>query len=181
MSDLPFIPPGRPKKTRGQVEAMARSGQVPADMPVYLVGVRGYYHDDHAANERGKYDDAIFLVTPTAFIAFNANTDPSVFRPGIATLKPGLYRYKLGIHGLSKPRAQQYEALVQADAVAVTRDQGPMESGWFGINIHRGGHSGTSSLGCQTIPPAQWPSFIELVRSELKRHAQKSLPYLLTH
>lgn len=180
MSTVPFLPPGRPRLTRQKAEDLARKGGVPKETAVYLVGIRGYYHDDHGDNQRGIYDDAIVLVSPSAFVTFNANVDPSAFRDGIASLMPGLYRYKTGIHGLSKPKAQQYEALVQADEVTVRRDGGKMESGYFGINIHRGGANGTSSLGCQTIYPAQWPGFMALLKADLKRHGQRTVPYLLT-
>src|SRR5262245_48185267 len=111
-------------------------------------------------NDRGIYDDALFIVSPETFVAFNANVDPSVFRRGIAALEAGGVRYKLGIHGLSRPAAQCYKALVQAGPVTVRRDETGNDTGWFGINIHRGGVSGTSSLGCQTIVPDQWPTFI---------------------
>ena len=146
---------------------------------VALVGCRGYYRLTAAENQRGVYDDAIFLLTPETFAAFNANVDPSIFRTHIATLRKGLWRYKVGIHGLSKPPVQRYTALVQAGEVTVERDGEKPETGWFGINIHRGGVTGTSSLGCQTIVPDQWPAFIELVRSELARHGQKVVPYLV--
>jgi lysozyme len=178
MTQIPFLPPNRPRKRRAEVEAMAQAAGITA--PVYLVAIRGYYHDDHNDNARGLYDDAMFLVTPQSFVAFNANTDPSVFRPGIAALKPGLWSYRLGIHGLSKPKARQYVALVQAGEVTVHRDGKGDDTGWFGINIHRGAVASTSSLGCQTIPPSQWDSFIALVKRSLSEHDQKVIPYLLT-
>jgi lysozyme len=53
------------------------------------------------------------------------------------------------------------------------------ETGRFAINIHRGGNTATSSEGCQTIPPAQWPAFIALVETELKRNNAKTLSYVL--
>ncbi|MBK9496972.1 MAG: hypothetical protein IPO08_21175 [Xanthomonadales bacterium] len=175
---IPFLPPARPRRSRESIEALARAAGVTA--AVYLVGIRGYYHDNHGDNERGLYDDALFLVTPQSFIAFNANVDPSVFRRGIAKLKNGLWSYKVGTHGLSKPKSQQYTALVQAAEVTVIRDGEGPDTGMFGINIHRGGNSGTSSLGCQTIHPSQWEAFIGMVRSESARQNQRIIPYLLT-
>jgi len=149
---------------------------------IALVGIRGYYKNSMgkpAINDRGIYDDAIFLVAPECYLAFNANTDPSTFKPGIASLKTGVWLYKLGIHGLSKPKAQQYKALVQAAKVTVMRDEQGPQTGYFGINIHRGSRTSTSSLGCQTIWPDQWTSFISTVETQLKLHEQKMLPYLL--
>lgn len=148
-----------------------------------LLGRRGYYRDSMGqpgANDRGLYDDAIMLVTPTAYVTFNANCDPSRESPGMAVLKAGVWRYKLGIHGLSKPKPLQYEALVQADEVTVTRDGRGDDTGWFGINIHRGGRTTTSSLGCQTIHPSQWDGFIALVKGEMHRHGIATIAYCLT-
>lgn len=178
---LPFQPAARPRQSRADIETRARTGGINLrHTPVCLVGIRGYYHDDHADNERGKYDDMIALLSPQAFVTFNANVDPTVFRHGIAKLKAGLWLYKLGIHGLNRPKSQQYTALVQADKVTVIRDGKGPDTGWFGINIHRGGYGTTSSLGCQTIVPSQWENFIGLVRQELARAGQKTIPYLLT-
>jgi len=178
---MKFLPDAPPKKARDSVERLAAAGGINARLtPVYLVGIRGYYHDYHLKNERGIYDDAIFLVSPQSFASFNANTDPTVARLGIAKLRTGLWLYKLGIHGLHRPKAQQYQALVQASIVTVDRDLTGRDDGWFGINIHRGGKNTTSSLGCQTIPPGQWQNFIGMVRQELTRAGQKTIPYLLT-
>jgi lysozyme len=49
------------------------------------------------------------------------------------------------------------------------------------INIHRGGHNTTSSLGCQTIPPSQWDAFYAAVSGEMKRYNLKTIPYVLIH
>ena len=81
-------------------------------------------------------------------------------------------------HGLRTKNP--YKALVQAAPVTVQRDGGVEETGWFGINIHRGGLRSVSSEGCQTVPPAQWNAFITLVESELKRNGAKTLSYVLT-
>lgn len=175
-----ILPPARPKQTREQTLSILKGYNIEGEFA--LLGIRGYYRQtmgDPAKNDRGIYDDAIFLLTPTAYVAFNANVDPSVFRPGIAVLKPGKYRYKLGIHNLSKARNRQYPALVQAAPVTVSRDGGKDETGYFGINIHRGSTTTTSSKGCQTIPPAQWDGFLAIVKSEMKRHGKREIPYIL--
>lgn len=178
MSDL--LPSGRPRIDRNAIEQILHQAKV-AD-GVAIVGIRGYYGRSMGGpgNDRGIYDDALILITPEAFVTFNGNVDPSVYRPAIAVLQPGVWRYKVGVHGLSKPAAQRYKALVQAAPVTVLRDKGGYDTGMFGINIHRGGVNGTSSLGCQTIPPAQWASFFSLVESELKRAGQATVPYILT-
>ncbi len=178
---MKLAPSSRPLQPRETTSVLLRKAGITE--AVALLGVRGYYLETMGApgrNDRGIYDDAIFLLTPATHASFNANVDPSVFRRRIATLQPGVWRYRLGTHGLSRPQAQQYQALVQAAPVLVARDQAGEETGWFGINIHRGGRSGTSSLGCQTIFPDQWEAFIALVKSELRRFGQKEIPYLLT-
>ena len=174
-----MTPNSRPKITREEVQDILKQSSLDG-YQVVLVGKPGYYLSmgKPGVNDRGVYDDGIFLISPTAFVTFNANVDPSIFRSRIANLKSGTWLYKIGIHGLSKPKDKQYKALVQAGPVTVSRDgQGP-DTGWFGINIHRGARNSTSSLGCQTIPPDQWPEFISLVESEMKRHNQKVIPYV---
>lgn len=147
--------------------------------PVAILGVRAFFTEmgKPGENDRGMYDDAIIVVSPTAYATFNANTDPSVFRAGIAKLRQGAWLYKIGKHKVMSPLG--YKALVQAAPVTVDRDGGASEKGWFGINIHRGSMNGTSSLGCQTIYPPQWDAFIALVEGELKRHGQEIVPYVL--
>lgn len=165
-----------------QAREMLRSGKVDVNFPA-LLGRRGYYRDSmgvEGRNDKGIYDDAIFLVSPTAYKAFNANTDPSVDRTGVATLRTGLWIYKIGTHGLSKPKDKQYTALVQAREVWVDRAETPADYGYFGINIHRGSFNSTSSLGCQTIYPTQWEDFIASVQKEMNAFDRKTIPYLLT-
>lgn len=144
---------------------------------VVLIGKRGWYAESE--NERGIYDDAIFFHSPSGVMVFNANTDPTRYGfnatvgKGMACLKTGVWRYKVGQHKEIRP------ALVQAGPVTVKRDGGREETGYFGINIHPGSYNSTSSEGCQTIWPDQWQSFIALVVGELKRYQQATLPYLL--
>lgn len=153
--------------------------------PLVIVGIRGYYKKsmgDPRRNDQGIYDDAIFVYGRDVFASFNANTDPMY--PGAAVLNPGVYRsYLLGKH------RGKYLALVQrAGEVTVTRTTkgGALydDTGYFGINIHRGAYSTTGSEGCQTIYPPQWDAFISLVLDQAKRIAGKRwdrlvIPYVL--
>jgi len=176
-----FVPRTRPQAPEARVRAILKAFDI--EDAVALVGVRGYYLDSlgkPGKNDRALYDDAIFLVTPEGVMRYNANTDPSVARTGVAVLEPGVHRYKLGIHGWSKPKNRRYPALVQAEPVTVNRDDWERpDTGWFGINIHRGSYRTTSSLGCQTLYPAQWDAFFSSVKDAMRRHEQRTIPYVL--
>jgi len=175
-----MVPNSRPQQAKEKTLAMViKSGIVDR---VALVGIRGYYSETFqpSGNQRGIYDDAIILLSPSVHATFNANTDPTVFKKGIAVLKTGIHRYRKGNHGISKPGGG-YPALRPAnpkEEVPVTRD-GEGDSMGIAINIHKGGYNTTSSLGCQTIYPPQWDGFINLVYSEMSRYNQKTIPYLL--
>jgi lysozyme len=180
-----MIPKDRPRIERKDTMKLLASRRV--SDPVCLVGIRGYYRDTMGAkgkNDVGLYDDAIILVSPNAHVAWNANVDPSRLgwnanaRKPMAQLKSGVYRYKIGQHGIS--RGNPYKALVQAGPVTVLRGTGE-ETGYFAINIHKGNRTTTSSEGCQTIPPQQWDAFIALTESELKRNNAKTLSYVLVN
>lgn len=191
---MTLAPASRPRLTRAELHAaIARFGIDRRAHPLLVIGVRGYYADTMGApgrNDRGLYDDAIFIDAPEATIAFNANTDPSRVRKGkgtgagkgMASLKPGLWKvYRFDLH------KGQYQALCQrAGPVTVMRDGDPpyADTGMFGINIHRGGNTTTSSEGCQTIPPGQWPSFIATMTDQAKRlfgadWKGETIPYVL--
>lgn len=180
-----MIPKNRPRIERKTTEQLLRLRKV--SDPVCLVGIRGYYRDTMGAvgkQDRGIYDDAIILVSPNVHAAFNANVDPGAYGKnpkigkGYASLKPGVWRYRLGKHGLRS--GNPYRALVQGAPVTVSRDGGEDETGYFGINIHRGSNRSVSSEGCQTIPPGQWPAFITMVETEMKRNNAKTVSYVLT-
>jgi lysozyme len=175
-----MIPKSRPQQSKEKSLAMViRAG---IEDRVVLIGIRGYYSETFqpSGNQRSVYDDAIILLSPSVHATFNANTDPSVYKKGIAVLKTGVHRYRKGNHGISKPGGG-YPALRPANAkeeLPVTRD-GEGDSMGIAINIHKGGYSTTSSLGCQTIYPPQWDGFINLVYSEMNLYNQKTIPYLL--
>lgn len=175
-----ILPKSRPKQVRKNVEKLL-NGLAVLDEAV-IVGIRGYYLNTMGVkgkNDRNIYDDAMFVVSPSVFASFNANTDPSVHRKGVAVLKPGVYRYKKGRHGISKGKG--YPALrpaTEGEKLPVTRD-GIGDSKGIAINIHKGSYKTTSSLGCQTIYPDQWNAFINLVYEQMDRYKQKTIPYVL--
>lgn len=177
------VPGSRPQLDANAVRELLQNAGVDVRYPA-LLGQRGYYRDSlgkPGVNDWNLYDDAIFYCSPTAFSSFNANTDPSRSYPKVAVLEPGLWRYRLGIHGITRPATKRYKALVQGEAVSVRRvDVDEPDKGWFGINIHRGSYGSTSSEGCQTVHPDQWESFIGLVDGDMKRHNVLMIPYLLT-
>jgi lysozyme len=94
-------------------------------------------------------------------------------------LSPGVHLYRKGKHKIASPLG--YAAFRPANAneeLPVTRSGKP--SVGVAINIHKGGVNGTSSLGCQTIPPAQWESFRSTVYMLMDRYDQSVIPYVLT-
>ena len=178
-----IVPASRPLQARAETLTRLNTYGLINDA-VAVLGVRGYYRDTMGAkgvNDRNIYDDAIFIYSPTVHAAFNANTDPSVQRRGVAVLEPGVHRYRPGKHGLSRPGGgyPAFRPATKGELLPVRRDgSGEITTG-VAINIHKGGHGTTSSLGCQTIYPEQWGAFQSLLMSELKRHGQKEFPYVL--
>lgn len=195
-----FVPSKRPELPKLLAMELLAEHQITGPA---ILGRRGYYRDalgKPGVNDWSIYDDAIVVVTPTSFVSYNANCDPSRHHPGVAVLEPGVWLYRLGIHNQSKPSPphERYAALVQADEVIVHREgtehfektyvdpamgqclgDGRWQ-GFFGINIHHGAYHSTSSEGCQTIYPDQWDSFITLVQLECTRHQLTTIPYVLT-
>ncbi len=114
--------------------------------------------------------------------SFNATTDPGTFwlknplsPQGTAILKPGHYpgSHQIGLH------RGKYLALVQRKPLPVMRDadrnamlnfsSARVQTGMFGINIHRATASGTSlsvdkySAGCQVIASSRdFATFMQL-------------------
>jgi hypothetical protein len=182
-----MIPNARPKQKKEATLELLKKHKV-VD-PVCLVGVRGYYSKMGPTkfNDRGLYDDALILVSSggDVYATFNANVDPSRYGKnpkigkGYASLKAGVWTYKLGLHGIRS--GNPYRALVQSAPVTVVRDGGQEETGFFGINIHRGSQRSTSSEGCTTVPEPCWSGLISLTESEMKRNNAKTLSYVLVN
>ncbi len=167
---------------------------------VYVVAVPSYFWNTMGQQKRGRYDDAFFVVSKWSFAAFNGNTDPSIHRAEIATLRcPQVVWYRPGRHAIGK--ATEHDAFRQDSEVTVYRDKLVKSAGYkhptrgislgdgywtdkgyagtFWTNLHRGGRNGTSSEGCLTVPPAQWAAFHALVTAELKRAGMKRFPVML--
>jgi len=182
------VPNSRPQQKRADTEKAAlaawkRAGNAGPLPEFYVYAKPGYYSNTFApaGNNRGVYDDAIFVVSPNTYSTFNSNTDPSIFRKKIATLKPGVNKYKRGNHGISRPGGgyPAFRPATKNEELPVTRDGVDVPWPGIAINIHRGGVNTTSSEGCQTIPPAQWDAFYALVDSEMKRAGVKEFHYIL--
>lgn len=193
---MPTIqPPKRPMQSLEDSVRLLSDAGINIQDKVALLGIRGYYRDTMGVpgkNDRKIYDDAIFVVSSSAYASFNANTDPTGEgwnaninpQKPYATLKPGVWRFIQGWHKKDKPGG--HKALRQPEnfPFTVIRDAARgqpsyEETDYFAINLHRGGEWSTSSYGCQTIVPSQWEAFISLVYSEMKRYNQKSIQYLL--
>lgn len=173
-----ILPANKPRLSKAELDQMLKPYNIDrTKYPLIIVGIRGYYLNslgEAGKNDRGIYDDALFIDSPFATASYNGNTDPAAYRrgqgigssKGMASLKAGVwYAHQFGNH-------RNYTAIVQtAGMLTVIRDGNPdyEDSGYFGINIHRGGIGKTGSFGCQTIYPAQWDSFIQLATDHAKR------------
>lgn len=184
---MSITPPSRPKAGLDKIEAIIRAALPPGSpVPfVCVVGVRGYYQDTMGkpgTNDRGIYDDALFIVAPNMFKAYNANTDPSKHQRGIATLIPGVHWYRPGNHGISRPGGgyPAFRPATPGEALPVMRDGQAGKSDGIAINIHKGGYNTTSSAGCQTIHPDQWDEFHATLTASLKAAGITRFPYVLT-
>jgi len=180
-----MVPASKPRLSSQELHEKLKAFNIDRKKyPVIVVGIRGYYMDsmgEKGKNDRGIYDDAIFVDTPNLTVSYNANCDPSVFRERIASLVPGVYY----AHTFGQHRGK-YFALVQRNGEVTVKRDGvdKPESGFFGINIHKGGYKGTFSEGCQTLHPDQWAGFINNVQSEAKRllggkWETATIPYVL--
>ncbi len=188
------VPTERPRLTSTELRNRIAPFAIDREKyPVVVVGIRGYYKNSMGApgvNDRGIYDDAIFIESAQVMSAFNANTDPSKYRGGIGSgTRKGMASLNAGawfVHRFDKHKGQYLALCQRAGSVTVTRDGNPPypDTGMFGINIHRGSYNSTSSEGCQTIHPKQWDSFIATAQDQVRRYfpaswKSKTIPYVL--
>lgn len=171
-----------------------------AALSVIVLGVRGYFRNSLGkpnANDRGLYDDAAFIITPTDVYPFNWNTDPSrigfnvTAGKNMAELAPGVWPFRQGPHKRIPGRFRQLtdEDADRAELEVYFRDERAdgeflvrridkrggidYERGYQAINIHPGSQVGTGSAGCQTCPTAQWADFAGTLNRELARYGQE--------
>jgi len=154
---------------------------------VNIVGVRNSATKNKVTN---KFDDCITVSYKKEgewkFFCFPCTTDPGTHwvenimsAKGVAILKPGQYR---GSHKIRKHQ-NRYEALGQCKPVTVYRDnnrdlhydldEGKIDTGIFGINIHRATKYANKkstqvdkwSAGCQVIAANNdWTTFMKIMR-----------------
>lgn len=97
---------------------------------------------------------------------------------GVAILKDGQWKYKLGYH-------KGKEGFVQAEAVTVWRDANKdyiinkinTETGWFGINIHRASVNSTNvdgwSAGCTVFKREKdFLEFLSIMKISIKKYGE---------
>lgn len=183
-----LVVPNKPQVRKSVIDKILKDKGIDLKKyPMLIIGIRGYFLNtlgEKGVNDRGLYDDALIIYTPNVYATFNGNTDPSVrFKTGRAVLKKGFYlSHRFDIHNGVK---NSHPAICQRVApVTVIRDGQGEHTGMFGINIHKGGITTTSSEGCQTLPPTQWTAFYELAKSEWIRAYgdnwnKVTVPYLL--
>ena len=180
---MSIIPTSRPQAKRHEILAKVPTWVIEKYQVIFL-GFPAYYRDtmgEAGKNDRNVYDDAMFIIAPDFFGSWNANTDPSCSdrqKPDVAVLSPGVHLYRKGKHKIASPLGYAaFRPATPNEELPVTRSGKP--SFGIAINIHKGGVNGTSSLGCQTIPPAQWESFRSTAYMLMDRYNQDKIPYVL--
>ncbi len=143
---MSIIPASRPKLDEREARHLLDLNGVPAlGCAVMLLAVRAYRRDSMGApgvNDTGIYDDALFLVGPHIFRAYNANVDPVRigWNPGVgkpfAQLVPGVWPFVKGLHkGRYAALRQPYEdQAVERDLATIfDRPDDPRALGHFTV------------------------------------------------
>ncbi len=138
-----------------------------------ILGIRGYYKNTMGrpgVNDRNIHDDAFFVTYPGGMYATVGNTDPSIYKPGIAVLVPGVYECVKWKHKRILPALQIIEDRLLRDG------QKKIDVGRHGINFHFGE---TGSLGCQTMPKANFKVFQPLVYKLMDQFGKERIKFVL--
>lgn len=141
-------------------------------------------HTEGGKAKVGVFDDTIIWIDQYDMATYEGNVDPSKYKKDVATLKPGVWRYRKGNHNSAVHGS--YPAYRQAAPVKVLRWQPdgtfiekPLASS---INEHHGStnNKGTSSLGCLTIRYSNWPAFKAQGDRMIDRAGVSNFPLCLT-
>jgi len=139
----------------------------------------------------GKWNDSIFLESSGEVYRFESSVDPGRYYTANPLNNSGAANLILGPHfdlwKLGKHRSK-YPALVQNKACTLWRDlnrnfrndDGIIDRGHFGINLHHGGSTpgdiGRYSAGCQVVRRVE---DFSVLYEACKNSGQKSFDYLL--
>ncbi len=176
---MSIVPAGRPQQTREETLAILHThGVSESSGGITLLGVRGYYQDSMGIvgeNDHAMYDDALFVVGPEIFAAFNFNTDPQKAGQKKAKLDPGQYLFHKGLH---KGRYKCLRPSPEDARWPCTRDG--VKSMCGAIQIHMGGLRDTFSEGCQTIYPPQYDeAMFRTIYPQMDKFGQTTIRYTL--
>jgi hypothetical protein len=99
-----MLPSSTPKATLADIDKILKPYRKALEgESLIVVGVPGYYSKMGATpgNDRGVYDDAMFIVSPTHFSAWNANVDPSLRWPrGFTATKRAITVFRAPVVGI---------------------------------------------------------------------------------
>lgn len=178
---MKILPPARPKRSQPEIGKVLNHYGIDRTKAA-LVFVRGYYLDSmgqRGRNDLNVYDDAAFILSPSLFESFNANTDPSFGGRRLAMLNLGKYKFQTGKH------RGQYRALrAFPEGVELPCSRDGRASTCRYINIHKGGSVNgragvTWSEGCLTIPWLQYSDWVERVYDQIRRYSQQTIDVVL--
>ena len=178
-----IVPISRPQFKKEDAVKILEKYNLPQNQ-VYLIAFRGYYSRTFppVGNNIGVYDDALIMISPDYYNTYNFNVDPSSEKTGRANVVSNqIIEFEIGIHNRSKAKSRQYKALIQDEATfkIYRYNQGTKYEDSIGINLHKGGYNTTSSLGCLTVYPDQWDSFIKDVEQQMNRYKQKKIQLII--
>lgn len=191
-----IVPAQRPAVERATAVAWALEQGCTDDF--FVLGRGGYFRRSMGtdAQGRGVYDDAIVVVTPSVFLAFNGNVNPCRGEIGMASLQDGIWPMKRVTHHPNTARA--YPCWGQAGEVIVRRDGtetvekgfkhpkygeclgGGLWKGDFAIQLHSGFLYETGSEACQTVYRPQWAECDNAILAEMTARHLETFPYVLT-
>ena len=172
-----ILPPNKPRMGRSKIEEILIHSKVSLTV-ASLVFIRGYFLNTlgrRNKNDLNVYDDACFLISPSHFSSYNANTDPNrMFRGSraLAKVSLGVYQFYRGLH---RGKYKALRAFPEGSKLSCTRNGRKSTCSY--INIHKGSSNQwafnvTHSDGCFTIPSIQYGAWRLSTWLEMRNHTQ---------